>query len=395
MPGPVDSGEFLVLRAYASDRQREFLDAIQEAGSFIAAARLLGVNESVVRKSMHRLRREAARRGYSPDHDMTHPVPDGYKVKGVSTLYDQSSGQARMQWVKSDLDRERQLELMREAIEGLCSEITPIAKISAPKSTNDSLMSLYPVGDHHIGMLSWAKETGANYDTARAEKLLIGATDYLVDSAPESSLGVVAFMGDYLHYDSFQSVTPTSRHNLDADTRPQKMVHAGVKTARYAVERIAAKHDRVVVVILPGNHDPYSMTWLQVAMTCMFENNPRITVSDYVGPFHYLTHQKCQFGFHHGDKVKMADLPLLMATDRAEDWGRTKYRYIFTGHVHHDSVKDFNGARVESLRILPPNDAYSFGAGYRTGRDMKRMDYHGAYGEVCRQLITPEMMDAA
>jgi ribosomal protein S12 len=80
-----------------------------------------------------------------------------------------------------------------------------------------------------------------------------------------------------------------------------------------------------------------------------------------------------------------------MAVDAAEDWGQCEHRIVLTGHVHHDSVKDFPGVRVESVRVLAAADAWSYGAGYRSKRDMKRIDFHKEYGEVARQLVTPEM----
>jgi hypothetical protein len=57
-------------------------------------------------------------------------------------------------------------------------------------------------------------------------------------------------------------------------------------------------------------------------------------------------------------------------------------------------VKDMVGAKVESLRILPPVDAYAHSHGYRSGRDMKRIEFHATYGEVNRQSVTPEMLDS-
>ena len=69
---------------------------------------------------------QAARYGYSPEHDMTKTVPDGYFVKGVSTYYD-SEGEPKGQWVKSSIDHERQMEIFREAVAvlALFVDLTP------------------------------------------------------------------------------------------------------------------------------------------------------------------------------------------------------------------------------------------------------------------------------
>ena len=47
--------------------------------------------------------KKEASRGWAPDHDWTHPVPDGHRVKGNSTLYD-ADGELAKQWVKSERD---------------------------------------------------------------------------------------------------------------------------------------------------------------------------------------------------------------------------------------------------------------------------------------------------
>src|SRR5690606_681533 len=78
------------------------LAAVREHGSNRKAAAALGVNARTVDRRMERMRF----RGYAPAHDMTHTVPDGYVVKGTSTLY-RTDGSIAGQWVKSTLDSER------------------------------------------------------------------------------------------------------------------------------------------------------------------------------------------------------------------------------------------------------------------------------------------------
>ena len=83
---------------------------------------------------------------------------------------------------------------------------------------------------------------------------------------------------------------------------------------------------------------------------------------------------------------------MIMATDRQKDWGETDYRYWWTGHIHHDSVKEFAGVKCESFRVLAHVDAYAANAGYRSGRDMKAIILHKEYGEVGRHIINPKML---
>ena len=192
------------LKPFATERQLEYIDAIEAKGTVGAAARHLGISERGILRALAAMKRRAARQGHSPDHDMTHTVPEGYQVRGVSTLYDQD-GNPKAQWVKSQISKEQQLEAMQEAIEALCETIKPIKPTKGPKKTDSQMMSAYPVGDHHIGMLSWHEETGADWDTGIAERLLIRSMDYLVEAAPNGDTGALMLLGDFLHYDSYEA----------------------------------------------------------------------------------------------------------------------------------------------------------------------------------------------
>ena len=379
------------LERFATPRQWELLTALTRHPTERLAAEAVNCDKRRFHEAKERVMAKAARHGYAPEHDLIHQSAPGFHVKGTSTLYG-PDGELKAQWVKTDRDREEQDKLMREAVEGLCSEIKPLKPARPPKHAATDLMSFYPVGDHHIGMLAWAEEAEDDYDTKKSEELLRGAFDYLVSAAPDSGVGLIVLIGDFLHYDSYDSVTPQSKHILDADSRYPRIVRAAMRTVRHAISRALDKHKLVRVIVVAGNHDASSMVFLREALCALYENEKRVEVDRSPKLFHYYRFGKFMIGAHHGDKVKMQNLPLLMASDQPEDWGKTKHRLILTGHVHHDSVKDFNGAKVESIRILAPADAYAYGVGYRTPRDMKRIDVHAEYGEVGRQITTPEMI---
>lgn len=139
-----------LLKYAQTDRQREIIQAIIEHGSQRKAAAALGVHKGTITGVLDKVKRHAAKQGLSPEHDMTHTVPDGFVVKGVSTLY--AAGQIKAQWVKSSIDRERQLEIMREAIDALCADIVPVQPIDAPIAClRDDLMTVYPMCASPIG----------------------------------------------------------------------------------------------------------------------------------------------------------------------------------------------------------------------------------------------------
>jgi hypothetical protein len=385
------------LREYCTPRQLELLEAWETHGSQRKAADALGTSKNVFPQALAAATGRAAQRGYSPDHDYTRPVPDGYKVRGVSTYYDKE-GEAKGQWVKSERDKDRQAEMFEAMVAGLSDtlpRVTPIEPVELDRSGD--LMACYPVGDHHLGMLSWDKETGDDWDLKIAENMLNKATDHLVAASPNAASALVVFLGDFMHYDSFEPVTPSSRNQLDADGRFPKMVRVAIRTMRYLIDAALMKHGRVHVIIEIGNHDLSSSIWLMEAMRCIYENEPRVSLDTSPMHFHYHQFGKNLIGVHHGHGTKMAQLPLTMAADRPKEWGETTHRIWLTGHVHHSKTQaaigaqDFSGCSVETFRILAPADAWAHQKAYRAQRDMKSIIFHREYGEVARNTVNPEM----
>jgi hypothetical protein len=195
------------LKPYATPIEARYIDAVIKTGTERRAAEQEGVTHSTIHGAIMRARRRAAAQGYSPEHDMTRPVPDGFHVKGTSTLYD-ADGQIRQQWVKSNIDRERQEEMLREAVEAMASDLPRVKPTKGPSDTADHLMACYPIGDQHLGMLSWAEEAGEDYDLTIGENVLTGAIDHLVAAAPKCDRAAIVALGDFMHYDSFDAVTP-------------------------------------------------------------------------------------------------------------------------------------------------------------------------------------------
>ena len=88
-------------------------------------------------------------------------------------------------------------------------------------------------------------------------------------------------------------------------------------------------------------------------------------------------------------------LPGVMAADRAEMWGASKFRYWLTGHIHNQQIKEFAGCTVESFNTLAPNDAYAANGGWRSRQNMKAIILHKEFGEVARHTVCPQMLQEA
>ena len=380
------------LASYATVRDLEYLEALEKYGSIRQAAIQLNVDRRSVRKALDRLKSRAALKGYSPDHDMVHPVPDGFKVRGVSTYYN-NDGKAVGQWVKSGIDESRQEEIIREIVEAMCEEV-PRAEITPPPiGTSDSLCTVYTLTDSHVGMLAWHKEGGEDWDLSIAERTLVGCFEQMVKSSPEASTCVVAQLGDFLHYDSaLAAVTPQSGHSLDADGRMPKMVKTAIRILRTVVARALEKHQKVVLLLAEGNHDISSSVWLRAMFQALYENEPRIQVIDSELPYYVYQHGETMLAWHHGHLSKNNALPILFASQFPKMWGTTTKRYAHCGHRHHVEEKEHSGMTVIQHSTLAARDAYAARGGWMSERHVTSITYSDKFGQVARNTVTPEMI---
>jgi hypothetical protein len=379
------------LRQFATPRQLEFIEAVDRLGSERKAAESLGLCRGTVGNAIVSLKKKAARQGYSPESDMVRAVPDGFFLRGTSTLYNKS-GEVAMQWVKNQIDHDRQREIFEAASAAFCETIPRVRPRSAPAHGNADLLNCFVITDFHLGMLSHAEETGADWDIKIAENTIIRWFEQAIAQSPNADEAVFAQLSDFLHADSVEALTPASKHVLDVDTRFHKVVRTAIRILRTVIDMLLAKHKRVHIVMADANHDPVSQIWMREWFSALYEDEPRITVDRSPSPYNAYEFGKVALFFHHGHKRKVTNVAEVFAAQFREIFGRTKYAYAHTGHLHSIDVKENNLMVVEQHRTLAAPDAYAARGGWLSGRDAQTITYHREYGEVSRVRINSNML---
>lgn len=363
--------------------QLKYFETANRLGSNRKAAKELGVVANSVNEAIRRIKVQAAKAGYSPEHAMTRPVPDGFRVERISTNY-KADGSVGQQWVIGKPDRERQRELFEMYVKTLGEDVKPLKKLPrAPAQVDEDLMCVFPMGDPHFGMHAWWADAGEDFNLQMAEDLTKGAIDRLVAVAPAASIALLLNLGDHYHADNQKNVTQ-SGHQLDVDGRWAKVQQVGLRAMLHAVLRLLEKYSKVVVRLNRGNHDGQSSYALALMMSCYFHNEPRVEIDLSPAMMWYYQFGKNLVASTHGDTLKGPAMGQVMATDRPREWGDTVYRYWYVGHVHHQDVKEYPGVVVEYFRTLAARDAWHAGQGYRAGRDMRCIVLHKDWGETER-----------
>jgi hypothetical protein len=342
--------------------------AYQQTGNKAAAAKLLGVPVSTLKDRLT-----------ASGHQT------GLKIKGTSTLYD-AEGNERLTWVKTATEAPSAEEVATQCRYALDSYKPPKALKTPLKATETELATVYPFADLHVGLRSWAKETGHNYDLQIAQDTLEPTITRLIGCAPQADQAVILGLGDLLHADNYESMT-TKGTPQDVDGRYPKTLYAATHFILYSTDLALQKHRNVLIVILPGNHDETAAVAIRLALALHYRDHDRVTVCEDAGRFWWWEWGQVLLGATHGDKAKMRELALVMAARNPEAWGRTKFRHCLTGHIHHESVREDHGVRVESFASPAAPDSFHAAYGYDSARSMQAITYHKTNGEIMRHKV--------
>lgn len=261
-------------------------------------------------------------------------------------------------WLKRKVDllaaRREVAALADEARKGL-----PTIKAVAPKAPKSGYLLELNIADLHNGKLAWSGETGhESYDTRIAEAVHDAAVETLLQRTGAYRFDeiVLAVGNDLLHVDSRANQT-TAGTPQDTDSRYYKVFLSTRRMTQRAIER-CRRLAKVRVVMVPGNHDRDSVWHLGDSLSCVYDGCKDVVIDNAPTQRKYVEFGKVMLMLTHGDKGKRADYPLLMATEQAAMFGRTRFREAHTGHLHQTQVQEWHGVRVRILPSLAGVDAW-------------------------------------
>ena len=310
-------------------------------------------------------------------------LPDGQRITDREVIMERAGADA-------------QAKAMAAALEGFKDQLPRLAPTPAPVGSNPDLLCQYTITDAHLGALAWNEETGGgDYDLAIGERLILDWFAAAIAQAPSAERAVFAQLGDFLHYDSFKSITPEHGHLLDGDTRYPKMVRAAIRVVRQIINMLLAKHATLDVIMADANHDPSSEVWLREMFAAFLDHEPRIKVDTTPGTYSLVEHGDVSLFYHHGHRRGTGNVDSVFVGKFRQAYGRTRFSYAHVGHKHSDELKTTNLMKVEQHETLAAPDAYAANGGWLSGRSAKVISYHRKFGEVGRVTLTPEMVAGA
>lgn len=374
-----------------TDVERLALNAWLEHGSIKKASKALGKSKTAVQEAVKRVKDRASLQGYCPEKDMTHTAPDTHIVKGTSTLY--KDGEVVLQWVKTDKKLEDQQKVITATAKALAEDIKPRTIYKYNPVVNKSLANVFVITDYHLGMMAWHEETrDEDWDMEIAEESLLKWFEQAIEQSPAADTAILSQIGDFMHWDGMDAVTPSHGHVLDADTRFQKLVRVAIRCFVKITDMLLQKHNKVHIIHATGNHDLASSVWLRELFSHYYSSDSRVTVDNSADCYYCYEHGKTSLFFHHGHRRKPSNISSVFAGKFRDIFGRTRFSYGHMGHLHSKDVKEDSLMVIEQHQTLAASDAYASSGGWLSQRSAQCITYHKDYGEVSRIRITPEMI---
>jgi len=344
-----------------TQKEKEAIEAVEKYGSQKKAAQALGISRSSLQDRLYKA-------STVTEALVQAPIPDGMIMTKTTVQYD-AGGTPIQEW--------RRLSPQQEALEAFVNSLidrVPLADIpnKVKISAESGKLLEVDIPDPHIGMYAWADMTGDKaYDVNIAKDLVLDAVRSAVASPKKDpDVAMLGFLGDIMHADNRSGMTEKSGNVLDVDGRYQRVVDYTEQTITRSVDICLERCAKVVLRVIPGNHDWHTAICMARIMRAYYRNTDRVEVLVSPRPRNVYVWGKVLIGHAHGDLVKSGDWAKIIPSEFPQEWAQTTFRYMHLGHIHKAKsmcpveVDGQTGLTVEFLRALCPPDAWHCENGY-------------------------------
>ena len=275
-------------------------------------------------------------------------------------------------------------KLFKELVKDLENHSPSYKKIKRKKINDGHLFFCCP-SDLHIGKLCRTFVSGQEYNNQIAVIRALQGVRGCIQKAEGFNIDKIVFLlsGDLLHVDGGQTTTKGTIQQTDGLFSDNFII---AKKLMVEIIEILLSIADVHLMFTAGNHDHVTGFLMAQVLQAHFRKSKNITFDIDYTMRKYYTYGNVLVGSTHGDRIKWDLLPMLMA-DECKDWSNTKYRYMFTQHVHHKiSNKDLIGCTIESLRSPSEADSWHHKSGYQSSNNkaIESFIFHKQFGQVAR-----------
>lgn len=251
---------------------------------------------------------------------------------------------------------EKDFEVLKSDLIKELKKYSPLYPKIKRQKTKEGHLLVIDIADLHINKYASAELTGAEYNSKIAVERALQGTRGLLQKSIGFNIDRILFVigNDVLNTDNLTKGT-TKNTPQDTDVSWFEAFKIAKECYVRCIELCLSVAD-VDVVHCPSNHDQMSGCFLAETIKTHFRlcNNITFDISPAYRSFYKYYNNLIEL--EHGDKGKVANLPLLIAQSVPKMWAETKFRYGYLHHVHHSdktqyqSSKDYIGINITYLR---------------------------------------------
>lgn len=234
----------------------------------------------------------------------------------------------------------------------------------------DTLLVELP--DLHVGLLSWAEETGEDYDIKIAEERLAGCAEDIIFRCSKQKFKkiILVTLGDLIHFDNADGKT-TKGTKQDIDGRMPKVFDSVLNMLISLIDKLTGVAP-VEVIYLPGNHDEIVGRMAVKAVELAYRDVPYVTFDCSPSPRKARLIGNTLIGFTHGN-LPQNNMGNWLSEEFRKEYGEAKHAELHTAHIHTEREKEFYrtdtkyGLVVRSLPTICSSSAWENSQGYSKG----------------------------
>ena len=249
--------------------------------------------------------------------------------------------------------------------------------------TNPEMCLVLCLFDVHIGRESYKHYTDDITNLQTQQDEFVKAINTLTESLPYDKLEkiILPIGNDFFNIDTPQGTT--TRGTPQDNTKDlHSMFYTGLNLLT-EVSVYLSSLAPVELILIPGNHDTVTSSYLATALKMIFKDNLRVSVDDSPISRKYRQYGQTTIGFAHGE-LKMEKYAELLPYEAKEMFATSKWYEYLLGDKHHEKmIQKEDGVVVRHLGGMTKADVWTYTNGYTTSkRRAYGIVYHKEQGRL-------------
>ena len=243
-------------------------------------------------------------------------------------------------------------------------ELTPVSPEDEPKE----LYAVMCMFDAHLGRYAKEAYTGESFSLETIIPDYYNALLRMIQEVPLHKVKkfVLPIGNDFFNVDNYQLGT-TRGTPQDNPYDLKQMFQVGLKFITQAISYMS-RFAPVDVILVPGNHDNLTSTYMAIALEEMFSANTNVTVDSDPIDRKYRLYGKTLLTFTHGE-LDANKLSVLIPHEAKALFCEATYYECLQGHLHHEKRQkqpeiECGGIVIRNLAGMTKKDRWTFKEGY-------------------------------